>query len=577
MDRPLPNSYWVIPGRLLAGEYPFGADDADALARLARLDQAGVDYFVDLTHEYEQPGYRHLLPARSTYVRSAITDTWVPNDAAQMRKILSDIREALSLGRCVYVHCRAGIGRTGLVIGCFLAEEERSGKSALRRLNRLWQQSARAGSWPKVPQTSEQADYIRLWPKLRSQGVSEARMTQNPTAHDALLPAPPGPLIVTPLDPDLGAPLLLSVIVPTFNEALNIDRLVTELAQLLDGPFGRRYEIIVVDDDSPDRTWELALKLMDERPSLRVMRREAERGLSSAVIRGWQVARGEVLCVIDADLQHPPKVALALYRVIERGAQMAVASRHLEGGGVSDWSVTRRIVSRTAQIMGLLILPGVVGRVSDPLSGYFMIRRSAIEGAELNPLGYKILIEVMARGRFPWVGEVPYVFSERAHGGSKASARVYIDYLRHLLRLRFSSLPVNRFIRFATVGLSGVIVDMGLLYLLSDPTMLAWGLTRSKLIAAEMAILNNFFWNDRWTFRDLSAKQRGPKARLRRFGKFQLVCLAGVAINATLLNLQFNLLGMNRYVANAVAIAAVTAWNFGLNLKLSWRMVEPPP
>ena len=153
--------------------------------------------------------------------------------------------------------------------------------------------------------------------------------------------------------------------------------------------------------------------------------------------------------------------------------------------------------------------------------------------------------------------------------------RVYLDYLRHLLRLRLSSLPVNRFIRFAMVGLSGVIVDMGLLFLLSDPTMLGWGLTRSKLIASEMAILNNFMWNDTWTFRDLSSQQPGLKARLRRLGKFQLICLAGVAINATLLNLQFNLLGMNRYVANAVAIAAVTAWNFWLNLKLSWRIAEP--
>jgi len=254
---------------------------------------------------------------------------------------------------------------------------------------------------------------------------------------------------------------------------------------------------------------------------------------------------------------------------------MAVASRHLEGGGVSDWSMIRRVVSRAAQLIGLVALPGVVGRVSDPMSGYFMIRRAAIEGVELNPLGYKILIEVLARGNFPWVGEVPYVFQERAHGGSKATARVYLEYLRHLLRLRLSDLPVNRFIRFAAVGFSGVIVDMGLLFLLSDPTMLGWGLTRSKLIAAEMAILNNFWWNDLWTFRDLSAQQRGMKARLRRLGKFQLICLAGVAINTILLNLQFNLLGMNRYIANAVAIAAVTGWNFWLNLKISWRRAEP--
>ena len=393
--------------------------------------------------------------------------------------------------------------------------------------------------------------------------------------RSAALPVPDGALTVGPALAGEDSPLRLSVIVPTYNEALNIVKLVTQLAQLLDQPFGESYEIIVVDDNSPDRTWEVAQNLTRDTPRLRVMRRERERGLSTAVIRGWQAARGEVLCVIDADLQHPPDLTLALYRVIERGADMAVASRHLGGGGVSDWSVIRRVVSRAAQLIGLVALPGVVGRISDPMSGYFMIRRAAIEGVELNPLGYKILIEVLARGKFPWVGEVPYVFQEREHGGSKATARVYLEYLRHLLRLRLSDLPVNRFIRFAAVGFSGVIVDMGLLFLLSDPTMLGWGLTRSKLIAAEMAILNNFTWNDRWTFRDLSAQQHGVRQRLRRLGKFQLICLAGVAINTILLNLQFNLLGMNRYLANAVAIAAVTGWNFWLNLKISWRLAEP--
>jgi len=400
-------------------------------------------------------------------------------------------------------------------------------------------------------------------------------MTNIPPPAAMALPTPRGALTVGPSDPGAGSPKLVSVIVPTFNEAPNIAELVSRLAQLLDGEFGDRYEIIVIDDDSPDRTWELAQTLIPGYPSLRVMRRESEHGLSSAVIRGWQAARGEVLCVIDADLQHPPEVILALYQVMARGADMAVASRHLEGGGVSDWSLIRRVVSRAAQLIGLVVLPGVVGRVSDPMSGYFMIRRAAIEGVEMNPLGYKILIEVLARGKFAWVGEVPYVFHERAYGGSKATARVYLDYLRHLLRLRLATLPINRFIRFAVVGLSGVVVDMGLLFLLSDPTMLGWGLTRSKLIASEMAILNNFLWNDAWTFGDLAARQHGLGARLRRFGKFQLICLAGVVLNTVLLNLQFNLLGMNRYVANAVAIGAVTAWNFWLNLKLGWRSAKP--
>ena len=166
MELPLPNTYWVLPGRLLAGEHPSGAEEAEARARLERLREAGIDCFVDLTEAGEQPDYRQLLPTRTWYLRSAIVDTCVPNNVAQVQELLSRIRAGLALGRNIYVHCRAGIGRTGLVMGCYLAEQERDGKAAIKLLNRLWRQSARAKSWPKVPQTSEQADYIRHWPTL---------------------------------------------------------------------------------------------------------------------------------------------------------------------------------------------------------------------------------------------------------------------------------------------------------------------------------------------------------------------------------------------------------------------------
>ena len=577
-DRPIPNSYWVIPGRLLAGEYPYGVldgtDEDASRSRLQQMLQAGVDCFIDLTEEGELPDYRRQLPANVDHLRFAIGDMDVPLNVSQTKALLAAIRAALAKERRVYVHCRAGIGRTGLVIGCFLAEEEESGRKAVALLNRLWRQSARSQTWPQVPQTAGQTDYIRQWLTLRELDPGPKKISQSPLSK--LVPVPDGALAVGPApagDTSVHPPAV-SVVIPTYNETLNIEELVRRLTQALDPALGLDYELIVVDDNSPDRTWEVAQRLALDYPRLRVMRRTHERGLASAVIRGWQASRGAFLCVIDADLQHPPDLVVELYQLMKRGADIAVASRHVEGGGVSDWSILRRIVSRAAQLIGLLVLPGVVGRVSDPMSGFFMIRRSAVEGVPLSPLGYKILIEVLARGRFPWIGEVPYVFHERAHGGSKATLGVYLDYLRHLIRLRTSGLPVNRFLRFAMVGLSGVIVDMSLLFVLSDPTMLGWGLTRSKLIASEAAIVNNFLWNDVWTFGDVSAHQWGLTARLRRFGKFQLICFAGVVLNTVLLNLQFNVLHMNRYVANAVAIAAVTGWNFWLNLKLSWRVAQ---
>ncbi len=233
----------------------------------------------------------------------------------------------------------------------------------------------------------------------------------------------------------------LSLVIPTYNESKNVGKIIARLTELLDGPLGADgYELIVVDDNSPDHTWEIARDLTPRYPALRVMRRQAERGLSTAVIRGWQVARGDVLAVIDADLQHPPEITVELWKKMVGGADLALASRHVAGGGVSDWALHRRILSRGAQLLGLALLPGVLGRVSDPMSGYFMVRRSAISGVELDPIGYKILVEVIGRGRVREIGEVGYVFREREAGESKVTRRLYFDYLRHLARLRISTL-----------------------------------------------------------------------------------------------------------------------------------------
>lgn len=400
----------------------------------------------------------------------------------------------------------------------------------------------------------------------------------------SLLPPPSGALRIpylSEIEPSTK-PVYFSLVVPTFNEGRNIEQVVRVLSGLLDHALPNDYELIIVDDDSPDRTWEIAQQMTAEYPNLRVMRRQDERGLSTAVIRGWQAARGEVLGVIDGDLQHPPEVLLKLVQAVKNGADLAVGSRHVEGGGTSDWGLIRRILSRGAQLLGLVILPSVVGRVSDPMSGYFMVRRSAIADCLMSPLGYKILLEVLGRGRVDRVTEVGYVFQERQEGESKVTWKQYVEYLMHLGKLRSRGrisrlrerFQLGRFLRFGLVGFSGVFVDMLVLYLLSDPSTLGWNLTRSKIIASELAIVNNFLWNDLWTFGDISRSQRGNRTRFKRFIKFNVICLMGLILNVLILNLLYNAFGINRYVANLIAIVLVTFWNFWINLKLSWRVTD---
>jgi dolichol-phosphate mannosyltransferase len=391
--------------------------------------------------------------------------------------------------------------------------------------------------------------------------------------------------ISTGFKPGDSTPPFFSLVIPTYNEAANIAKIVKVISQVLTEILSDDYELIVVDDDSPDRTWEIAESLIPEYPQLRVLRREGERGLSSAVVRGWQMARGEVLGVIDGDLQHPPHILRKLLTAIERGADLAVASRNVDGGGVSRWSFSRRFLSRGAQILGLIILPEVLGRISDPMSGYFMLRRSAISGVNLNPIGYKILLEAIGRGRIDRIVEVGYVFSERQQGESKVTWKQYLEYLHHLIRLRLSTgslgrvsqrigFPVGRFIRFGLVGMTGVGVDMTMLYLLGDPTTLGLPLTHSKIMAGEIAIWNNFLWNDAWTFADVSMAQQEWYRRLKRFLKFNAICLVGLGFNVLILNLVVNFIVPDRYIANLLAILVTTFWNFWFNLKLSWRVTQ---
>ena len=216
---------------------------------------------------------------------------------------------------------------------------------------------------------------------------------------------------------------MISVIVPTYNEAGSLPPLVDRLAKAM---AGHTWELVVVDDGSPDGTAEVANRLSAQYP-VWVVRRAGKAGLASAVIAGFKESRGDILVVMDADLSHPPETVPALVKAIDDGADLAVGSRYVKGGATMDWPLRRRVVSRVACLIGNVLVP-----VRDATSGFFAVRRSAIDGVHLNAIGFKIGFEVIARARAKTVVEVPYTFRDRELGASKFGRREVMQYLQQL-------------------------------------------------------------------------------------------------------------------------------------------------
>ncbi len=224
---------------------------------------------------------------------------------------------------------------------------------------------------------------------------------------------------------------MLSVVVPSFNEGGNVRNLVTQIDKALKGI---EYEIVFV-DDSTDNTPEIIREVSEDFPGVRLIHRENEKGLATAVLLGFREAKGDYLACIDADLQHPPITLKYMYHALEEGADVCVPSRFLPGGSDGGLNSYRKAVSWTARKIGQKILPPLA-KLSDPTSGLFMIKRQVIEGVELRPIGWKIMIEVIAMGNFDILVEIPYRFSERQSGESKLSKDATMQYLQQVKELR---------------------------------------------------------------------------------------------------------------------------------------------
>ena len=225
----------------------------------------------------------------------------------------------------------------------------------------------------------------------------------------------------------------LGLVVPTLNEAGNIPVLLGRIRKSLSST-AIAYEIIVVDDDSHDGTADVANEIAKQDPRVRVFVRKGERGLAGAVIHGWAQTGADLLSVIDADLQHPPEVLPSLLAPVLDGADLAIASRYAHGNRVGEWNKFRLVVSR-AGILATAPLQRKNLRVKDPLSGFFVVRRKSIDGICLQPEGFKILLEILVKGRIRKAVEVPFQFGNRHAGESKASFKVALQYFTLLGKL----------------------------------------------------------------------------------------------------------------------------------------------
>lgn len=364
-------------------------------------------------------------------------------------------------------------------------------------------------------------------------------------------------------------PPMISLVVPTYKERLNISELVERTGKAL-AACSDNYELIIVDDDSPDGTGEEVRRLQGDRPWLKLVVRKYERDLSTAVTAGWRVARGEILGCMDGDLQHPPELLPAMLgRMRKTGAEIMVGSRHVAGGGVSQWSLGRRVISWTATLMAAFILPGTLGKVRDPMSGFFLVRRSVLESAALNPVGYKILLEVLAKGDYRRVEETPFIFEERFNGGSKLGPNTVLKYLLHLLRLSVDTGEAWRLAKYALVGLSGALVNFVSLRWLV--TTWNWQVATAALGGAGLAILNNFIWNETFTFPETRRAEPGLSQVFRRLGLFAALSTSGLGINVGLVWLIARGLRFPLAPSVVAGIGVAAAWNFITNSNVTWR------
>jgi dolichol-phosphate mannosyltransferase len=355
----------------------------------------------------------------------------------------------------------------------------------------------------------------------------------------------------------------LSIIVPTFNERDNVRELVYRLASCLSQV---SWEVIFVDDDSPDGTADLVREISSQDRRVRCLQRLGRRGLSSACIEGMLSSAAPYLAVIDADLQHDetllPQMLLTLR---DSSTDIVIGSRYVSGGGIGEWDHMRALMSRFATWLSHLVLRA---QLTDPMSGFFMIRREAFHKTvhTLSGLGFKILVDLFASSPRPLrFKELPYQFRNRQTGESKLDSRAAWDYLLLLLDKMIGRIMPIRFIAFMLVGGMGVFVHLLIFLLLFNGQKI--GFVISQSIATFAAMTSNFVLNNTFTYRDM---RLSGWQWCRGWVSFTLVCSVGAFANVGIASYLFEKKIFSLLSALAgIVVGAV--WNYAVTSVYTWK------
>ncbi|HYC49929.1 MAG TPA: glycosyltransferase family 2 protein [Gemmatimonadaceae bacterium] len=387
--------------------------------------------------------------------------------------------------------------------------------------------------------------------------LAPRRAPSSPVAY-AVEPAVSQPALTA-----VGAPAQISVVVPTYNERGNLLELTRRLDAALEG---FAWELIVVDDDSPDGTAAHARDIYTQDTRVRCLRRIGRRGLSSACIEGMLASSAPLLAVMDGDLQHDPAVLRTmLLTLLREEADLVIGSRYVAGGSVGDWNSQRVMISRVATRLSTLVTHR---EISDPMSGFFALRREVLDSCvkDLSSLGFKILLDIVASSKpSVRITEVPFTFGERLTGESKLSTNVVWEYLLLLAdKLVGRYVPV-RFLAFAAIGALGVGVHFLVLSIAFKGVGLSFAVGQSA--ATLIAIAFNFSVNNLLTY---SGQSLRGKRWLRGLASFYLICGIGALAN---IGISSYLFGNETSwpVAALAGIAMSSVWNYAVSARYTWK------